>query len=73
MVAIYYGNGWDSRSLPFMSTELMMANGTSYPIDSVFPNGILDEAALAQNGIPKLTGTFAYALLMANAAVSWFP
>lgn len=69
MVAIYYGNGWNSRSLPFMSTQLLMANGTSYPVASVFPDGVLDKSALAKYGIPRLTGTFAFAMFMANAAV----
>ncbi|PYH75125.1 OPT family oligopeptide transporter [Aspergillus vadensis CBS 113365] len=69
MVAIYYGNGWNARSLPFMSTELLMANGTSYPVSSVFPDGVLDKSALATYGIPRLTGTFAYAMFMANAAI----
>ncbi|GKZ96811.1 hypothetical protein CBS147343_10742 [Aspergillus niger] len=69
MVAIYYGNGWNSRSLPFMSTQLLMANGTSYPVASVFPDGVLDKSALAKYGIPRLTGTFAFAMFMANAAI----
>lgn len=74
MIGIYYGNGWDSRSLPFMSTELLMHNGSSYPAESLFPNGVLDEAALAHHGVPKLTGSFAYGLFMANAAVGFtFP
>lgn len=47
-----------------------MANGTSYPVSSVFPDGVLDKSALATYGVPRLTGTFAYAMFMANAAVS---
>lgn len=70
MAGIYYGNGWDAQSLPFMSTKLLMANGTSYPITSVFPDGVLDTSALETYGIPKLSGTFAFAMFMANAAVS---
>ncbi|PLB50880.1 OPT oligopeptide transporter [Aspergillus steynii IBT 23096] len=69
MLAIYYGNGWNSRSLPFMSTKLLNANGTSYPVESVFPGGVLDEAQLALHGTPKLTGTFAWSLFCANAAI----
>lgn len=52
-----------------MSTRLLSANGTAYPVSSVFPGGVLDEAALLEQGIPKLTGSFAFAMLMANAAV----
>jgi hypothetical protein len=47
-----------------------MSNGTAYPINEVFPSGVLDEEALVKFGLPKLTGTFAFAMFMANAAVS---
>lgn len=69
MLAIYYGNAWNSRSLPFMSTRLLTQEGKSYPSAKVFVNGVLDKSALATYGIPRLTGTFAYAMFMANAAV----
>lgn len=69
MAGIYYNNVWDSRLLPFMSTRLRSASGAAYPIAKVFPGGILDESALEKHGIPRLTGSFAYAMLMANAAV----
>lgn len=70
MAAVYYGNAWDSRSLPFMSTRLLTQEGKRYPSTKVFVNGVLDKAALAKYGLPRLTGTFAYAMFMANAAVS---
>lgn len=70
MIAIYYGNAWGSKSLPFMSTHLLQANGTAYPVAKVFDGGVLDENALNTYGIPKLSGSFAYAMFMANAAVS---
>jgi hypothetical protein len=69
MLAIYYGNAWGSRSLPFMSTRLLTQDGERYPSTKVFVNGILDTSALAKYGLPRLTGTFAYAMFMANAAV----
>ncbi|KAJ5519053.1 Oligopeptide transporter OPT superfamily [Penicillium expansum] len=69
MIGIYYGNGWNSRDLPFMSTRMLMNNGTSYPINDVFPGGVLDETALFKYGLPRLTGTFAFAMFMANAAM----
>lgn len=69
MIAIYYGNGWGAKSLPFMSTRLLTTNGTSYPISQVFQYGVLNEDALATYGPPKLAGSFAYAMFMANAAV----
>ena len=52
-----------------MSTQLRSENGTKYPVAKVFVGGVLDEDALKTYGIPKLTGSFAYAMFMANAAV----
>ncbi|KAJ5762483.1 uncharacterized protein N7511_005865 [Penicillium nucicola] len=69
MIGIYYGNGWNAQSLPFMSTKMHLANGTTYPTAEVFPNGVLDEAKLFEFGLPKLTGTFAFSMFMANAAI----
>lgn len=71
MAGIYYGNGWGASSLPFMSTRLLQENGTTYPIHEVFNGGVLDKVALAEYGLPRLTGTFAFAMFMANAAVSF--
>jgi hypothetical protein len=69
MAGIYWGNAWDSKSLPFMSTRLLLENGTKYPVSSVFAGGVLDEAALQTYGIPRLSGTFAFSMFMANAAI----
>lgn len=69
MLGIYYGNVWDSKSQPFMSTALRSADGGRYPIAKVFVGGVLSKTALAEVGLPKLSGTFAYSLLMANAAI----
>ncbi|OQE43112.1 hypothetical protein PENCOP_c003G05068 [Penicillium coprophilum] len=69
MIGLYYGNAWNARSLPFMSTRMLMNNGTTYPVSEVFPNGVLNEAALVEHGLPRLTGTFAFAMFMANAAI----
>ena len=44
-----------------------------YPITEVFTGGVLNQTALAENGLPRLTGSFAYAMFMANAAVSSHP
>lgn len=73
MIGIYYGNVWNAKSQPFMSTRLRTAAGKAYPVTKVFTGGVLNEAALEKYGIPHLTGSFAYAMLMANAAVSSSP
>ncbi|KAG6151218.1 hypothetical protein E4U37_005207 [Claviceps purpurea] len=69
MLGIYYTNAWDAKSQPFMSTRLRTAGGKAYPTSKVFVGGILDKTAFAKYGIPRLTGSFAYALFMANAAI----
>jgi hypothetical protein len=70
MLGIYYTNAWDAKSQPFMSTQLRSENGSKYPTSAVFVGGVLDEAALDKYGTPELTGSFAYSMFMANAAVS---
>lgn len=70
MIGIYYGNGWGSRSLPFMASNLLMANGTTYPVKEVFPGGLLDKSVIEKYGLPQITGAFAFGLFTANAAVS---
>jgi len=72
MLGIYYTNAWDAKSYPFMSTRLQSQDGGSYPTTEVFVDGVLNQEALEKHGIPRLTGTFAYSMFMANAAVSLF-
>jgi hypothetical protein len=69
MLGIFYSNTWGARSLPFMSTKLLNADGTRYPVSEVFVGGVLNEEAFAIHGTPKLAGSFAYSMFMANAAV----
>ncbi|KAH6874904.1 OPT oligopeptide transporter [Thelonectria olida] len=69
MLGIYYNNVWGAKSLPFMSTRLQAENGTKYPTTAVFEGGVLNKAALEEYGIPRLTGSFAYSMFMANAAI----
>ncbi|KAH8598732.1 oligopeptide transporter-like protein [Bisporella sp. PMI_857] len=69
MLGIYYTNAWGAKSQPFMSTRLRTEEGGAYPIAKVFVGGILDKDALTKYGIPRLTGSFAYAMFMANAAI----
>lgn len=73
MLGIYYNNAWGAKSQPFMSTRLRSQDGSTYPITEVFTGGVLNKEALEKYGIPRLTGTFAYAMFMANAAVSQSP
>jgi hypothetical protein len=69
MLGIYYTNAWDSWSQPFMSTKLRTAEGGSYPVATVFSGGVMNQTAFEEVGPPRLSGTFAYAMFMANAAI----
>ncbi|KAK3387737.1 OPT oligopeptide transporter [Podospora didyma] len=69
MLGIYYTNGWDAKKQPFMSTRLRTQDGDPYPTAKVFVGGVLDKEAFAENGVPRLTGSFAYSMFMANAAI----
>ncbi|KGO36711.1 Oligopeptide transporter OPT superfamily [Penicillium expansum] len=69
MIGIYFGNGWGARSMPFMATNLLTANGTRYPVKEVFPGGLLDKSVIEKHGLSQLTGSFAFGLFMANAAI----
>lgn len=73
MLGIYYGDAWGALSLPFMSTGLLLDNGKNYPVKELFPEGHLDRALLEKYGIPRLAGTYAFGMLMANAAVCIHP
>ncbi len=70
MLGIYYTNAWNSQAQPFMSTRLRSEDGSAYPISKVFTGGVLDHDAFAKYGVPSLTGSFAYSMFMANAAVN---
>jgi len=72
-MAIYYGNLWDSQSFPFLSQLLYdgrVSNFSSYAEYNVSTiltaNNEIDHAALAENGIPYLTGTYIAYLITTN-------
>ncbi|KAK3328179.1 OPT oligopeptide transporter [Cercophora scortea] len=69
MLGIYYTNAWEALSQPFMSTRLRTQEGGAYPVSKVFVGGVLDQDAFEEHGVPRLTGSFAYAIFMANAAI----
>ncbi|KAK4221288.1 OPT oligopeptide transporter [Podospora fimiseda] len=69
MLTIYYTHTWDAKKLPFMSTRLLTQGGDMYPTSEVFVGGILDKKALEKYGIPRVTGTFAYAMFMTNTTI----
>jgi len=73
MTAVYYGNAWGGRSLPFMSTRLLQQDGSPYNVASVFDAGVLNRAKLDAYGLPWLTSTYTWASVVGNMAVSSLP
>ncbi|MCO5588277.1 hypothetical protein L7F22_042232 [Adiantum nelumboides] len=67
--ALYYGNAFGARDLPFLSTSLWTEAGTKYPSTKVFINGVLDKTALAKYGPPRLTATYAFGMFVGNMSV----
>ena len=58
-----------------LSTSIFNSNGTRYSQSAVFtgPGQSLNETALAEVGLPALTGSNAWANLMANVSVRQSP
>jgi len=73
MIAVYYGNAWGGRSLPFMSTRLLQQDGSPYNVASVFDAGVLNRSKLDAYGLPWLTSTYTWASVVGNMAVSSLP
>lgn len=69
ITAVYYGNAWDGRSLPFMSSLLRTQDGKPYKTAKVFVNGLLDKEALAAYGLPKVASTYVWGMFCGNIAI----
>lgn len=71
-IGIYYGNVWGSGNLPFLSQVLFQApaNGSSTAqwnqTAVIGPDNFIDKEALAQQGLPLLTGTYVINILTSN-------
>ncbi|KAK2461189.1 hypothetical protein APHAL10511_006716 [Amanita phalloides] len=67
---IYYTNTWNSRFLPILSTSIFSGNGSIYHQSAVFGTDFqLNQTALAEVGLPYITGSYAWATLTANLSI----
>ncbi|CAE6446396.1 unnamed protein product [Rhizoctonia solani] len=58
ILAIYYSNTWDAKSLPMLSTSIFGTDGKRYNQTAVFgPTFTLNHTALEEHGLPHLTGS----------------
>ncbi|KAF8230326.1 oligopeptide transporter [Tricholoma matsutake] len=70
ILGIYYSNTWNSLKYPMLSTSIFSANGSVYEQSAVFgPTFQLNETALAEVGLPALTGSNAWNNLTSNLAI----
>ncbi|PIL26670.1 transporter [Ganoderma sinense ZZ0214-1] len=70
IMGIYYSNVWNSQAFPMLSTSLFNQNGTRYNQKAVFgPTFSLNQTALAEVGLPALTGSNAWSNLTQNLSI----
>jgi hypothetical protein len=75
-LGVFYGNIWKARDFPFLSQLLfsLQSNSTAYMTFNqtavLGPNGRLDEAKLAAQGVPYMAATFASYVLTQNLAIT---
>ncbi|KAL4933192.1 OPT oligopeptide transporter protein-domain-containing protein [Aspergillus undulatus] len=64
MAGLYYGNAWDAKTFPFMSTALFLSNRTTFSPDSITNRqGTIDFDKLEQVGLPNLTASTVWGYL----------
>lgn len=70
MIGLYYGNAWNARNFPFMSSSLFQSNGSVYTTTSIINDkGTIDYTKLDDVGLPSLTATTAWGFLTQNLAI----
>lgn len=75
-LGIFYANIWRARDFPFLSQLLFspQSNSTQYVVFNqtavLDASGHLDEAKLAQEGVPYMAATFAAYVLTQNLAIT---
>lgn len=75
-MGIYYNNVWESQNFPFLSQLLFnpSSNSTNFvPYNTtaiLAPNNEINSTAVAEQGIPYLTGTYVAYLITTNMGVT---
>ncbi|KAH8692825.1 peptide transporter MTD1 [Talaromyces proteolyticus] len=70
MLGLYYGNVWDAKNFPFMSTALFTGNGSSYSTSAIMNNhGTIDFNKVEEVGLPSLTSSTVWGFLSQNLAI----
>lgn len=70
MLGLYYSNAWNAKNFPFMSSSLFKSDGTKLTTTSILNSeGIIDEAKLAEIGLPHLTSSTVWGYFTQNLAI----
>ena len=70
MLGLYYGNAWNAKNFPFMSTSLFTTTGKRFSTTSILNSqGIVDPDKLNKVGVPALSSSTAWGYLTANLAI----
>lgn len=70
MLGLFYGNVWNAKTFPFMSTSLFKSNGTRFSTTAIINNkGTIDFDKLDKVGLPYLSSSTVWGYFTANVAI----
>ncbi|KAG2421023.1 hypothetical protein HFD88_000639 [Aspergillus terreus] len=70
MLGLFYGNAWDAKRFPFMSTSLFLSSGEKFSATSIVNSkGTVDFSKLKDVGLPYLTSSTVWGYLTQNLAI----
>ncbi|EJD37993.1 OPT superfamily oligopeptide transporter [Auricularia subglabra TFB-10046 SS5] len=70
-VGVFYGNVWNSRTLPFLAQDLFYENGTIYnQTNMILVDFVIDKDLLAKEGLPFYAGSWVVQLLTSNLGLA---
>lgn len=68
--ALYYGNAFNAKTFPFMSTSLYTSDGSKYKLESIFGSSTtIDLSKLEEYGLPHLTAATVWGYMTAVMAI----
>ncbi|KAF2156495.1 OPT superfamily oligopeptide transporter [Myriangium duriaei CBS 260.36] len=70
MLGLYYGNAWNAKDFPFMSTSLFLDNGKKLSTTSILnDHGTIDQGKIDKIGVPYLTSSTVWGYFTLSAAM----
>ncbi|TPX15929.1 uncharacterized protein E0L32_000263 [Thyridium curvatum] len=70
VLALYFGNAFNAKNFPFMSSSLFQSNGTRFMTTSIMtPAGTIDNNKLAATGLPHITAASVWGYFTQNLAI----